>query len=266
MHAWNPDFVHAGYEQSTMGFLTNFDNRTQLNPTRVAIAFRKLVAAGADKNDPETLQKARDPAGHFVNPRIPFETLNWGTFTMMLSELGKEKELADLLQCLDERLNPTWDHGGLFYPRNDHLADQQWNLTHMEPHSGNSGVGYARLNVTGGQKKMWEQPWTREVLAGRPWVDGLSLADGVDFLRGVWDEEKEAMILTMRRWQGEKQSQTVRINNLGKGDWNVFVGGSFIRQEEMQAGGRISLTIDIGQDEVDVVVEKERPERPAARL
>jgi hypothetical protein len=64
-----------------------------------------------------------------------------------------------------------------------HLVDEEWNLLHVDPLSGNAGIGYARLEVENGQKKMWESPRTSDLLAGRPWVDGLNYADGIDFLR-----------------------------------------------------------------------------------
>jgi hypothetical protein len=261
MNSWNSDFVYEGYERSTLGSLTHFNGKTQLHPARVANAFRKLVSEGADKDDPQTLKKAQDPSCHVVNPRMPFETLNWGTFTMMLSELGKDKELNDLLQYLDEKLNPTWENGGLFYPRNDHLADEQWNLTHVEPHSGNSGVGYARLNIKDGQRKMWERPWTSDVLASRPYIEGPVYADDIDFLRGVWDEDNSAMILTMRRWQGASRPQSITVKNLPKGDWAVFIDEDFSQQTSVDRGGSISLTCDVGQEAVDVVVERGHRQR-----
>lgn len=255
MHAWNSEAVEASYKQSTYGFLTNF-GKTELHPSCVAMAFRALVAEGYDRNDVTTLQKARDPSRHAGNPRIPFETLNWGSFTMMLSELGKEAELNDLLEYLDERMSPTWENGGLFYPRNDVLVDDEWHLTHMEPHSGNSSIGYARLNVKDGQKKMWDQPWTRELLNSRPWVDGVSFADGIDFLRAVWDEENEAMIVTMRQLDGVARRQVLSCRNLGEGTWAVFVNGEFHKQADITDGGIVAVDCDVGGVEVDVVIER----------
>ena len=155
MNSWNSEEVRSRYDQQIMGSLTSFDGKTRLHPARVAMAFRDLVLKeGHDPNDPETLRLARDEKRHVLSQRIPFETLNWGTFTMMLSELGKTKELNDLLEYADEHLQPTWEQGGLFYPRNDQLADEDWNLLHVEPHSGNSGIAYSRLNVEDGQKKI----------------------------------------------------------------------------------------------------------------
>lgn len=255
MNTWNSEFVRASYKQQSLGFLTSFGGKTRLQPTKVANAFRTLVLEkGSDPDDQATLEAARTTSCEFES-KIPFETLNWLSFTMMLSELGKKKELNDLLEYADQYLNPTWVDGGLYYPRNPQLMDEDWNLTHMEPHSGNSGIGYARLNVQDGQKKMWEKPWTRETLASRPWIDGDDFSDGVDFLRGIWDPKRHAMITTVRRWQGEARTLTLYMNNLPPGQWAIFVNGAMTHSEEVTPGKRIQITASVGTQEVDIVVQ-----------
>ncbi|KAJ7605056.1 hypothetical protein DFH06DRAFT_1275649 [Mycena polygramma] len=62
-------------------------------------------------------------------------------------------------------------------PRYDETEDAAGNWTRMDPYTGNAAIGYARLNVYDGQKKMWEAPWTRERFA-------------------------DAMVLTVRTWDG----------------------------------------------------------------
>jgi hypothetical protein len=69
----------------------------------------------------------------------------------------------------------------------------------MDPCSGNATIGYVRLNVKNGQKRMWEWPRTRhEELGGRPYVKGVGLGNGVYFLRRCWDGEEEAYLVTVR--------------------------------------------------------------------
>lgn len=256
MNAWDSETVSSFYEKQTLGFLTNINGKTEVHPTRVALAFRKLVDEdGCNPQDPSTLRKARELSPNFVNTRIPFETLIWLAFTMMLSELGKTKELNDLLDYADSRLDPTWERGGLYYPRNDGLMDEEYNLIHMEPHSGNSGIGYSRLNVPNGQRAMWEQPWTRELLVKRPWVDGAGFADDVDFLRGVWDAERHAMIVTLRKWIGAEAGQVrLSFNNLPAGLWAVYVNGKLKETKTSPESGVIDISEHVGESEVDIVV------------
>lgn len=258
MNAWNSDFVHKSYDKQMLGFLTNFDGKTQLHATKVAHCFRVLVEEGHDPNDRATLEKAREKSqsAEESQKKIPFETLNWLSFTMMLSELGKKRELDDLLEYADANLNPTWVNGGLYYPRNSQLMDSDFNLTHIEPHSGNAGVGYARLNVPDGQKTMWEKAWTHDVLAQRPWVDGDAFADDIDFGRGIWDEERSAMIITARRWRGESLPMTLTVRNLPQGFWGLFVDGKLTSNYTTHSGGEVTLTETVGMEEVDIVLQR----------
>lgn len=256
MNAWNSDFVHSSYDQQTLGFLTHYDGGTQLQASRLALAFRMLVSdEGYDPADKKTLVKARENFPK-IPQKIPFETLNWGTFTMMLSELGKQKELSDLLSYADTHLNPTWEDGGLYYPRNSQLMDKDWNLIHVEPFSGNSGIGYSRLNVKDGQKKMWENPWTSEQLASRPWIEGVGYEDDVDFLRGVWDKDLTAMIVTIKCWRDESKQLTLTIKNLDAGTWGVYVNGSLKNTERLSTTGELRIEEVVGHEEVDIIVQR----------
>lgn len=256
MNAWNPEFVRASYEKQSLGFLTHIDGKTRLQPSVVANVFRSLVFEhGYDPNNQKTLEKARIQS-QGIKPGIPYETLNWLSFTMMLSEVGKQKELDDLLEYADSRLKPTWVNGGLYYPRNQQLMDKDWNYTHVEPHSGNSGIGYARLNVPDGQRKMWKQPWTRQDLGARPWVDGDAFDDDVDFLRGIWDADKSAVVVTLRRWRGEPRSLTLHIKNLPVGQWDVFANGVHKTTDSVPDKGRVVVIEEVGMEELDIVVQR----------
>jgi hypothetical protein len=120
-----------------------------------------------------------------------------------LFELGRATELEGLLTYIDKNLQPTWEKGGQYYPRNDQATDSEGRWTHMDPFTGNAAIGYASLNVENGQKIIWDSPWTKERLASSPWVDGIDYPLGVDCLRGVWDDEYSAMIITLREWAGQ---------------------------------------------------------------
>ncbi|KAJ5368782.1 uncharacterized protein N7496_008542 [Penicillium cataractarum] len=114
--------------------------------------------------------------------KFPYNQPTLGYVIKWLSELGKTTELDGLLAYADKHLQPTWENGGLYYPRNDIATDEEGHWTHMDPFSGNSAIGYARLNVENGQKIMMHAPWTKETLVDRPFVDGLDLSQGMDCL------------------------------------------------------------------------------------
>ncbi|KAK3627285.1 hypothetical protein LTR56_019291 [Elasticomyces elasticus] len=176
---------------------------------------------------------------------------------MWLSELGQKTQLEGLLDFVDEKLNPTWEKGGLYYPRNDRPWDEDMEWTHMDPFTGNAAIAYARLNVEDGQKLMWEKPWTNEVLSKRPYVDGVELGQGVDFLRGEWDEEAKAAVVTMRSWDREVRGVRFVVKNLEAGEWVVWVDGKLVRSDIVGKGGKIELDVEVGGEEVDVVVVKQ---------
>ncbi|KAK4499812.1 hypothetical protein PRZ48_007998 [Zasmidium cellare] len=258
MHSWNSKAVRSLYDQYTLGYITQIDGKIELQQTQVAGAFRNLVLVDGEPADSiETLKKARaaaKPEIQVLKTRMPYQTISWGNFSQMLSELGKKEELTAILEYADSHLNPTWEKGGLFYPRNDTVFDENENLVHMEPHSGNSGIGYGRLNVEDGQKKIWENPWTRETLANRPSIEGVTLADGFDFLRGTWDEERKAVIVTLRPWEDGTKKATLRVENLAKGSWNVFVNGSLRSIHEATTGVSVEVVSGGAREELDVVV------------
>ena len=119
---------------------------------------------------------------------------------------GERDVVTGLLKHADAYLSTTWDKGGLFYPRrHGNLQDDQGNWVAMDVYTGNAAIAYGRLNVRDGQKKMWEEPWTRGGHhATHPYVEGVDLSSGVDFLRGEGNEEVGAFVLTMRTWDDGK--------------------------------------------------------------
>jgi len=208
MNSWNPKQVRETYGSQALGFLTRVSpDRVNLNQTVLAHTFRQLVnVEKQDPEDPQTLIHAKEivaalppkPSGGYHSPVF-------GYVAQWLSEIGSQSTLNSFLNHADQFLNPTWEKGGLYYPRNDKVTDEEGNWTHVDPFTGNAGVAYGRLNVEDGQKTMWEKPWTKEEVEGRPWVDGVSLSAGVDVLRGAWVDKEGAMVLTVRTWDGAER-------------------------------------------------------------
>jgi len=125
----------------------------------------------------------------------------------------------------------------------------------MEPYSGNAAIGYARLNVQGGQSRMYDHPWTREEVRSRPCVEGVGLGEGVDFLRGVWVEEVRMMVVTARSWDGREVEVGFVVRGLGVGRWGVYVDGGLVAEEGVgKKGGEVKVKVRVGREDVDVVV------------
>lgn len=206
MNAWNPSVAQRTFKDQKIGYLFSMsENRINLNSTAVANTIRRLFQdEGVDPNSQKTLQKARDIVARMPpTPEvIPYATPLFGYVLLWTSEVGDDSSLLGLLNHADEYLNPTWANGGLYYPSNNKRFDPDGNWVQMDTFTGNSAFAYARLNVPNGQRKMWLDAWTPNQLSSLPYLEGLDLASGVDFLRVIWDEKLQAIIITMRSWDG----------------------------------------------------------------
>lgn len=201
--------AHSTFETLAPRFLSRVEpDRVELNSFAVAQTIRQLVETeGLDPDSPSTITKAKQIVKSKATAQrgSPWHTPTFGYVVQWVSEVGNKATLTGLLNHADKFMNPTWRNGGLFYPRNDQESDEDGHPTTVDPFTGNSGIGYARLNILDGQRKMWLEPWTSEYVANAPYADGLDLSSGVDFLRGSWDEEGKAFIVTVRPWDGEKK-------------------------------------------------------------
>ncbi|PTB66877.1 hypothetical protein BBK36DRAFT_1168396 [Trichoderma citrinoviride] len=257
MNTWNSETVKSLYDQQVYGFITSIDGKVQLQEDRIAQEYRKLVdTEKADKNDASVLARARASAAALPPSKMPFSTPTFGYVVQWLSELGKKEELKGLLKYADEHLQPTWEEGGLFYPRNDVKTNEAGEWTHMDPFSGNASIGYARLNVPDGQKKMWDSPRVRGHAAMQPWIDGIDLDQGIDCLRGVWDGDEGALVVTMKTWDGRRVTAALVANNLPGGSWCVFVNGELVQSVTVKDGGDVRVEIEVGGEELDVVFKR----------
>lgn len=269
MNTWNPKFVRDCYESQALGFLTTINGEARINPPVVGNAYRQVKSednAGAMAPE-ELMQKAlelaqktslEEMAARSVDkPLSLFNKPILGYVVEWLSELGKA-ELHSLLGFIDNNLQPTWEKGGLYYPRNDEPMDAELNWTHMDPFSGNAAIGYARLNVEDGMKKVWDSPWTQEQVESQPWLDGVTMSDGIDFLRGTWDADQASMVVTMRSWDGSKKTVKPVFKNLPAGTWEIFVDGHCATRLEVNQDQDVDLAVEVevGGADVDVVARR----------
>ena len=265
---WNYAQVKSLYPTIGVGFLQPTpDNRLNIRPPELANAIRDIsFAQNLDPESPSVLSQAHaaisdQPSSTsqkefkkapMQRSRVPLPT--FGFVAQWLSEVAGPPALEPLLRHADKYLNPAWTKGGLHYTRHEPGWDDEGNYRYMEPYSGNAAIGYARLNVQDGQKKMWDQPWTGEVVKGRPWVEGGGLECGVDFLRGVWVEGSRAVVVTIRSWDGGEVRLPLCVKGLEAGRWAMFVNGELRGVEVVAGGDDVSFEVKVGGEEVDIVV------------
>jgi hypothetical protein len=264
MNIWNAEYVRSIYADAALGHITQTEGvGVRLHPAKLGNVLRRLVTA---EHAPATAQATLEQAKAIVRaesvaapaPAHAFNEPTFGYVVQWLSELGKHTELDGLLAYADTKLRPTWEEGGLFYTRNDCAVDDELEFTAVDPYTGNAAIGYARLNVENGQKMMWERPWTAKVLAGRPWVEGVKLGSGVDFLRGVWDEAVGCLVVTARTWDGQTRKVEVVFRNLGVGGWTLYEDGRVVLREVVKGeGGMLRYEVEFGEREKDLVLVRE---------
>jgi hypothetical protein len=62
-----------------------------------------------------------------------------------------------MLAHLDQFCNPTWEKGGLYYPRNDTDWDADGNLVRMNPWTDSASAAHARLTTENGLWNVYNQ-------------------------------------------------------------------------------------------------------------
>lgn len=260
MNTWNSSFVRSIYSKQITGFVSPISNTTQFEPhhPKVGMEIRRLFQeTGASPTDPTTISSARATvlAQLAAKPSSPFMQPLFAYLMMWLSELGKTTELTGLIEYADERFSPTWENGGLFYPRQDEILNESGEWTFVDTLTGNVGIGYGRLHVEDGQRAMYERPWTREDVDARPWVDDIGFSMGVDCLRGHWDGVG-CLVVTLKSWDRKTNEVAFTVKNLREGAWAVYEKGVLTSVHKVTAAGeeiRVTGLVDVDA-EVDFVI------------
>jgi hypothetical protein len=251
---WNYDNVKSMYPSVGTGFLDRLDDRININPPVVANKIKDIMAKdGKDVKSVTTIARELTTGQRLTH--APYLSATFGYVAQWLSEVAGSPDLDSLLRHADSFLNPSWDKGGLYYSRCDVGWDEKGNYTHVDPYTGNAAIGYARLNIKDGQKKMWDQPWTKEDFDSRPWIANVGFEQDVDCLRGVWDAEKRAMVATFRIWTGAKKTINPTIHNLSAGTYGVYVDGELKSTAVVTpTSTQVAIDLEVGELEVDLVV------------
>lgn len=227
MNTWNGDFVREHYPR-------------QLG---------ELVVPGRDG----ALSVVFPPPMDVMGRRVVNDTCDFGWVAVWASEMGDADTLRGLLTHADRHMAPTWRDGALCYPRNDTRTDADGNRTQVEPLTGNTLLGYARLNVPDGLRRLYEQPWDRSHFT-EPLVKEVS--DDVDVTRAVFDRPTRRLRLTLRRRAGSVGPGRVVISNAGAG--RLTVDGEPVTREAAAEDGDVLTLRCPGGGPVDVELTLDR--------
>jgi Linalool dehydratase/isomerase len=202
MNMWNRDFVREHY------------------PAQI----RDLVVEGGDG----TLSVRTGARPQIMGERVITDDCDFGWVAVWASEMGDASTLDGLLRHADRFMNPTWRDGGLYYPRNDRPEDAFGNRTLMEPHTGNTLLGYARLNVPDGLWRLFNEPLDAGFFKNPALIE---VAQTVDVQRAVFVDNTLHFRLAVH--EGEGGGRNVTVGRLGsRGPWRLECDGHEIARGE----------------------------------
>ena len=158
MNMWNRDFVHAHYSRQ----------------------ISELLSRGPDG---EVSVNTSPPMALYGSVLDDVDCGDFGFAASWSSEMGDTGTTEALLAHSDRFMHPTWEQGGLYYPRNDQRADERGRSTLVEPIVGNALLGYARLNVCDGMWTLFSEPWQPDHFSQPLITDISSNAAGRRFSR-----------------------------------------------------------------------------------
>jgi hypothetical protein len=147
-------------------------------------------------------------------------TSDFGHFALYAAELGDKKTVDAMLAYAEKHLNPTWDDGAYFFPRNDDLRNEEGLPVLVTPLAGNALLALARINIPNGLYTTFNQPFVKAHF-NEPFIDKVDYPN-VLVRQAVYDAEKCALIV--RLTPGDRRGKTTfRVNRLdAEKDWEIL--------------------------------------------
>lgn len=83
-------------------------------------------------------------------------------------------------------------------------------------------------------------------------MDGIDYSQGLNCLRGAWDDTASAMILTLEEWAGKGVKVVFDVKNLSKDCWIAYERHGRVLHSRVVEGMGVHVEADIGPgEEVD---------------
>jgi hypothetical protein len=235
LSAWYPEFVREHYGTwARYAFRKGPQGTLSPWPSELVPEVVKAVDAGLD---PGTTVDIRNSAPLIATAEI-------GQTLAFLAEIGRTDERDRMLAYMDLLCQPTWENGGLFYPRNDALLDKDGNFVRMDPWSGTASVAHARLSVENGLWNIYNRPWTQAHHA-QPAI--AQIGNDADLLRAIYLPQERALVWTVRSWHGREAALGMHIANMTSpgARWTLWRDGQSVGSGTMTEANGASLHLEI---------------------
>lgn len=209
MNAWNHELVQRVYNERISGSVVAQEDGTF------------SVVTGGIEYSP-------------LNRRLIGSGGLFGWIAAWAAEMGDEDTKNRLLAYADKYLNPTVVKGGLMYPRNDRVYDEQGKFVMVTPILSNAILPLTRLNVKHGLKRLYENPWAannREHY-GEPAL--VEVDFDVDVYRAVYLKERKRLLFDLAVFEEGRSGSVALDRVLERGEWTLRRDGCEIARGSME--------------------------------
>jgi hypothetical protein len=150
-------------------------------------------------------------------------TSDFGHFALYASELGDRKTVDAMLAYAEKHLNPTWNDGAYFFPRNDNLRNEKGLPVLVTPLAGNALLALARINVPNGLHAVFNEPFD-EAHFNEPYIHKVDYPN-VLVRKASYDPETRTLVV--RLTPGDSTGRTTfRVDRLDTNkDWEILANG-----------------------------------------
>lgn len=254
--SWNYEMTEPLYPSIANGFLEKIDDCTNICSSPIAHTIREIVVKeDGNHNDPSVIAQVCENIKKQNIVKKHFDAPTFDHVALWVSEYSSTFDTDSLLQHANAYLNSSWCEGGLYYWRHNTTWDEQGNYIKVNPVMGNSAITYTRLNVRHGQKKMWDESWTKKQLKSLSYLNDIELNQGVDCLQGCWDENRKAMITTFWSWNDSHVSIKPTVKNMPAETYSIYINDCLKDLTEISdTDSEITMKLEVAEEEVDLVV------------
>lgn len=227
MNAWNRDVVRERYPKQIAEWVEPGANGTvSLKSPAEVMAIRAARASGG-------AMPPRDRT-------FPWRSPDFGYIAMWASEMGDAATVRGLLAHADRHMNPTWERGAFYYPRNDQPYGPNGDLTFMDPVTGNAMLAYARLNVPDGLWSLYNRPRTAAQFK-EPAIDAASAT--LDVVGARFDPAAGQLAMAVRGRGRRAAEGRLTVANVPEGAaWTLRQDGAVVATSRSVRGGRATRT------------------------
>jgi len=232
---WNKEFVRAHYHSQISDYLVDAgDGMLSVRPT------------------PKT----------FIGVPADSDWCDFGWVAAWAAEMGDTSTRDGLLAYADHFMKPTRRDGGLYYPRNDRQYDDDGHYVEVDPMVGNVLLAMARLNVSDGFCKLFNDPWPVDHFQ----LPALTEVQPDVDVRQAHVADGRLVIQLQRRTEAPAGSGQARIGRvLGRGRWTVAVDGAACASVDGNTLAALdhsaAVTVMPAEDEISVSIRDFNPHR-----